>query len=111
MSPKNKIITILVCLLIPVSGYPGSNKNHRIGSKKRPKSFCLSGHYKDDVKHGDSVTVSLWKDPFTTNNSQYIPHRTFKTAIRNGNFQIRIDSVVDVSYLSLSGFNDKFGNP
>jgi cytochrome oxidase Cu insertion factor (SCO1/SenC/PrrC family) len=113
MSQINKIITTLIFVLIPVLVYPTSlnKKNNTTGSKKRQKSICLSGHYNDRVKHGDSVTISLWKDLFTTNNSKYIPHRTFTTAIRNGNFLIKIDSVADVSYISLSDFNDKWGNP
>jgi cytochrome oxidase Cu insertion factor (SCO1/SenC/PrrC family) len=112
MSQTNKIITILIFVLLPVLVYPTSliKKNNSTGSKKRQKSVYLAGHYNDGVKHSDSLKISLWKDLFTTNNSKYIPHRTFATAIRNGNFQIKIDSVDNVSYISLSDFNDKWGN-
>ena len=110
MTSKNKVIAILLFIFIPVLGYPvsGSKKNYKPGLEK---SICLSGHYNAGIRHGDSVTISLWNHLFTANNSQYLPHRTFKTAIRDGNFRIRIDSVPDVSYLSLSTFNDRQGSP
>lgn len=93
-------------LLIP----PFCGKGYGATRGQTYKCVYISGHYDAGVKHGDSIKISFWKDPITVTKSIYTPHRSFTGMIRNGNFRVRIDSVDDVGYVSISDVNDKWGH-
>lgn len=110
LQTKKIMITLLLAALMLSTGMAASPMLKNKGNiSHKQHTIYISGHYSKDLKQLGSVNIRLWKELFSTEESDYTPHRSFNAAVKNGSFSIEIDSVEEVSYISLSGNKNKWG--
>jgi len=105
---KMMIALLLSAVTLSISVAAPMLKN-KSNIRHKQHTIYISGHYSKDLKQPGRVTIRLWKDLFSIGKSDYTPHRSFSAAVKNGSFSIEIDSVDEVSYISLSDNKDKWG--
>lgn len=96
MKNIQKIITII---LLFIALAPFKTEGQNLPNSKRNQSAQISGKFQYDI--ADTIILTIWSDMFSLAKREFIPYRQLVSRVRDNTFKFMIDSIENISYISI----------
>ncbi|WEK33680.1 MAG: redoxin domain-containing protein [Candidatus Pseudobacter hemicellulosilyticus] len=99
-------VILYLFVLITILGY------QPVQAKDRPaknKSIIIAGRFQTNI--GDTIFLRVWENVYLNAKKGFLPHQSYSTKLRNGQFHISIQGVKDIAYVSIGRKNNESALP